>query len=126
MTYSEIIIAFITALISGLVATVVSNIYYSKKQNMQLKIELIKNILGYAYEMTEKYKADEYHIIKYLNQIYIIFNDSEEVMEAATRYKESSTNENFITMIKRMCDDTEIKYSKINDSFIDKPFTMNK
>ncbi|MBS5937125.1 DUF6680 family protein [Clostridium sp.] len=126
MTNSEITIAVITALISGLVATVINNIYYSREQKRQLKRELIKNILGYAYEMTGKYESNEYNIIKYLNQIYIIFNDSEEVMEAATIYKSYPTNENFITMIKRMCDDAKIKYNKINDSFIDSPFMMNK
>lgn len=124
MDKNTVLITIICALISGLIATSISIYYQNKQQNKNIKIDLLRNIIGFSYEMTEDYKSEKYDIIKYLNAVYIIFNNSKPVIDALENYKKQSSNDNFITLIKKMCDDVGIKYKGINDSFIERPFIM--
>lgn len=124
MDVGSIVLALLSGLISGIIVSYITNKLNNNNRKKNQKIELIKNIIGYSYEIIPDYQANEYHLNKHLNQIYITFNDSELVLKAAVDCKEKITTDKFVTLVKAMWDDVNIKYDKINDSFITKPFII--
>ena len=115
-------ITIFSSIISGLLGVIISNCYYFKQQEKELKISLIKDIAGYGFQLTENYRGSQKEIVKALNQIYIIFNSSKEVIDAVETYKKTKSTNDYITLVKRMYDDVGLKYKKINDGFIESPF----
>lgn len=102
---------------------VLISIYFNKKQlNKQNKVNLIKNVIGYSYQLTLNYEGSKDEIIKYLNQIFIVFNNSKQVIMYLKNYKKSFALDDFINLLKSMCDVAGIYYNEINDSFLENPF----
>ena len=111
-----------SVLCSGLLGVVISNHLNKKQQEKSLKLDLIKNILGYSHQLTRDTKQDD-EILIYLNQIYIIFNCSNDVVDALLEYKKEKSAKKLVALIKSMCDDVEIDYDYIGDDFFDSPFS---
>lgn len=111
-----------SVLCSGLLGVVISNHLNKKQQEKSLKLDLIKNILGYSHQLTRDTKQDD-EILIYLNQIYIIFNYSNDVVDALLEYKKEKSAKKLVALIKSMCDDVEIDYDYIGDDFFDSPFS---
>ncbi|MDZ4992627.1 hypothetical protein GNF80_06510 [Clostridium perfringens] len=111
-----------SVLCSGLIGVIISNYFNKKQQEKNLKLDLIKNILGYSHQLTREAKNDD-EILIYLNQVYVIFNLSNDVIDALLEFKEEKSAKNLVSLIKRMCDDVEIDYDYIGDDFFESPFS---
>ena len=71
----SIVISVCSILFSGLLGVFISNWFNKRQQQKNLKLDLVKNILGYSYQLVEEVERKEEFIL-YLNQIYVIFNSS--------------------------------------------------
>lgn len=116
----------ITVLISSLAASIVTLIVNAHREKRKMKVELLMNIVGKMNQCTLEYQGKK-DIPEYLNRVYIAYNDSEEVIKAIEDLKHNlktdSTMDYFIKLIKAMCDNTHLKYDKLNDTFISVPFS---
>jgi hypothetical protein len=121
MTVSNILILILTTVFSGLLGVIISNVYHKKQQIRTIKIELVKNVLGYRYQLTENYEDSQKEILFALNQILVIFNDSDIVINALIKYHETKSINDLVSLIKSMCDDAKIEY-KYNDILFTTPF----
>ncbi|APQ96454.1 DUF6680 family protein [Clostridium botulinum] len=121
---NSISFTLLCSMISGIIGVIISNIYYKKYEKKKLKFDVLKNIMGYRYIMTtmEPTKEDHY-FFSALNEVFIVYNDCPQVIEAIKKYHDNLSNlSNLLDLIKRMCDELKIDYSFINDEFINKPF----
>ena len=125
MVWKAITLTLISSILSGVLGIFISNWYSKKRQKKQLKLDLLKNILGYSYQLTGNVGFPPREIVVYLNQIYVLFNSSNEVIDALLKYKNDTRADSLISLIKKMCDDVKVSYNHINDSFIEAPFTPN-
>lgn len=116
----------ITVLVSSLMATIVTLIVNGRREKHKIKVELLTKIIGKMNQLTPRYTGEK-NIPEYLNQVYIVYNDCDEVLRAIDALKNNINNghmdEYFIKLIKAMCDDTHMEYKGLNDSFISTPFT---
>lgn len=128
MNIEAIIVTTIAAILSGLLGVIISNSYYHKQQKRNLKIYLLKNVLGFRFQLTPSYKGDTNEIISFLNQIVVIFNDSKQVMDLLEQYNDTYSLDDFVLLVKGMCNDMEIKYSEygFNKEFFLHPFTFDE
>ncbi len=128
MTVDSIIVAVVAALLSGLTGVIISNRYYQKQQIKNIKLDLLKKVVGYAFQLTPQYKGETNDIITSINQIVVVFNNSKKVMGLLKQYKDSKRNEDLIRLIKGMCYDLKVRYIEygFNDEFFLMPFTFNE
>lgn len=128
MNAESILVAIVAALLSGLLGVIISNWYYRKQQAKNMKIDLLKKVMGFTFQLTPIYNGDTNEIISSLNQIAIIFNDSKQVMDFLKQYKNSKSVDDLSLLIKGMCSDLKIKYIEygFNDGFFHSPFTFNE
>jgi hypothetical protein len=123
MSSNEMIITIVAALLSGVVATIVSNIYYTNQRMKQKRIDLLDDIFGYRYQMTDSYSGAANDIIRAINRIPIVYAKSKDVMSAFNEYNQSvisgtQVDDKLITLYKKMCFDAKIDSNGWNDSYI--------
>lgn len=127
----SILIAVITLLLSGIVATIVANHLYKINFDKQQKIETFKKVFSNRYDL----QSEEFS--QAINEIFVAYNDSPNVIAALTTFHHSITNnsktsnEDLVILFKAMCEDVDIDYHNIDDSFFLTPFntkprSMNK
>lgn len=116
-------ISIITILLSGIFAALVSNHLYKVNLEKQVKIDTFKRVFSYRYD----FQSDEFR--QALNEIFVIYNDSEQVIKAlnnfhdtATSNNKNSANDDFLKLLKAMCREVDIDYSGVSDSFFLRPF----
>ncbi len=125
MTIQNFIFFLLSSIFSGIIGVLIANCYHEKQQLEKTKVDLLSDFSGYRYQLTGKYNGKQDEIISSLNRIVIVFSKSDKVISALLSYKASKKTNNLITLIKRMCDDVKIEYSKFNDSLINEPFIGN-
>ena len=114
----------ISALISGLLGVAVSIYYYQKNDRHQAKLNTLRDFVAHRYDMGGP------GFFEAVNEVFVIYNDSTEVMEAVQKFHEQCVsaahvelkNKYLIELFKAMCDDVKIDYSKSTDSFFLTPF----
>ena len=103
----------ITVLVSSLMATIVTLIVNGRREKHKIKVELLTKIIGKMNQLTPGYTGEK-SVPEYLNQVYIVYNDSDEVLKAIDALKNNLNNghidEDFIKLLKAMCDNTHMKY----------------
>ena len=128
----NVFFTLITSLISGLLGIFISNYYHKKSEKNKLKTQTFRRILGYRYciasNSSSEYEDNEF--FSALNEVFIIFNEDKEVIEALKKMHEEIGQpnrliDNLVNLIKRMSDVLGINYSNINDSFFERPFKKN-
>src|SRR3990167_10385452 len=120
---NNIAIIIISSLISGTLGVVISLVYYRRHEKYQGKINTLKSFVGYRYDLKGE------HFTKTLNEIFVVFHDSEDVLNALSKFHEITVsrqtalgNDALIKLFKAMCKDLKIDPSKYSESFFLSPF----
>ena len=120
-----ILITIISSLISGVIAVVVSIIYYRRYEKRRIRVDTLTRFVGNRYDI----RGDEFS--RALNEIFVVFQGSREVMSVLSRYHgkvitEQNSEDDFIRLFKAMCNDVGVKYDEFNDSFFLTPFNLRR
>jgi hypothetical protein len=121
LSSTSILVTIGSSLLSGIVGVVISTIYYRRYEKRRAKIDTFKRFFANRYDL----KGDEFS--RALNEIFVIFHDSSEVMAVLSEFhakvttKQSSEDE-LLRLHKAMCKEVRINFDRFNDSFFLKPF----
>lgn len=123
----NIAVIIIASLLSGIIGVIVSTIYYRKHERYQMKLKTLKDFASYRWNLMGP------NFTKALNEIFIVFQDSEQVTSALTQFHKTITskntelaNDDLIKLFKSMCKDLKIDTNKFSESFFLKPFNVRK
>ncbi len=115
--FAWVLITIISSLISGIVGVIISIIYHRRAEKRKIKINTLKQFVGYRYDLKGE------HFTKALNEIFIVFQDSESVLSKLNEFHEvivSSQREladdKLIILFKEMCKDLSIDPNKYSES----------
>lgn len=124
----QITITIISALISGVLATIYSNWYYKKQNLLKIKRELLNDIFGYRYQLSASYNGDKSKINNALNRISIVYANNKKITKlnqelyqlilANANNKAQLVEDKLVSLIKALCDDAGIKTTNWNDSYV--------
>jgi len=122
---TDILITIISSLISGIVGVIISTIYYRRYEKRKIKVDTLTRFVGNRYDI----KGDKFSGA--LNEIFVVFQSSRDVMNTLSRYHEKvvarqNPEDDLIRLFKAMCDDVGVKYDQFNDSFFLHPFNLRK
>ena len=114
------------ALTSGLVGALISSIIYVRREKRMFKVATLKKFAAHRYHIT----GDGFS--QALNEIFVVFNDSKEVMSALEEFHKvvtgrqgtAASNDGLVKLYKAMCKDAKIKFEHFNDSFFLSPFNI--
>lgn len=119
MSYLTILIS---ALLSGVLAVFISTIYNNHKLDRQIKIDTFKKVFSNRYDL----QGVEFS--QAINEIFVIYNDSEQVIMALNNFHDTitnnknSANEDLLILLKAMCKEVKIDDRSVSDSFFLTPF----
>lgn len=127
MTIDNMIITLIAAVVSGVLATVISLYINHKNEILKQKKTLAADIFGYRFLINKATDKDKFYAA--LNRIPIIFADDKNVIAAYDTLLECSMisdaalrttkmNEALITFLKELCVATKINCYNWNDSIV--------
>lgn len=131
MNGSQILVTIIAALLSGLIGVIISTLSYKRYEKRKIKFDLLRDIMGYRYAITDilmnciEFNDAKIKFLSSLNQIFIVFNDSKNVISALKDYYNNKNTDNLLTLIKAMSEDLNVNCSLVNDSFLQAPFILN-
>lgn len=118
-----ILITIISSLIAGILGVIISIVYHRKAERVRAKIETLKSFCGYRYNLN----GDDFR--KALNEIFIVFQGSKDVLEKVNQFHEVTVsrqtglaNDKLISLFKAMCRDLKINPNQYSESFFLKPF----
>jgi len=120
-----IIVTVVSPLLSGLVGMIISTVYYRRYEKRRTKIDTFKRFFANRYDL----RGDEFS--RAINEIFVIFHDSEEVLSSLRAYHQRVTNRQdsegeLLRLHKAMCNDVKIRFDKFNDSFFLRPFNTRR
>lgn len=122
---TEVFEIILTILLSSTTASLLTLFVTKRREARNIKVDLLRNIVGKMNQYTDGYTGQR-DLPVYLNQVYIVFNDSAEVKKAAEELKDNLGKNNsmdyLVRLVRAMCDDTHMKYDDLTDSFICRPF----
>ena len=119
----------VSSLLSGLIAVIVSLLYYRRYEKRQTKLTTLRQFAGSRNDL----KGDEFS--RAINEIFIVFNDSVKVRQALKSFHQDRvaqspvsliTNQFLIELFKAMCDDVGLKHTEFTDSFFLTPFNTKQ
>lgn len=115
------LITLLSSLLSGVIALTISLFYYRRYEKRKAKWDTVKKFARYRYDL----KSDEF--TRTLNEIFIIFNESEKVINSLINFhdkvvKNEVNNDEFIILFKALCEEVNINLNKFDKSFFLKPF----
>ena len=120
----------ISALLSGTIAVLISVWYYSKHEKYQTKLNTIKNVVGYRYDV----KGEQFS--KALNEIFFVFKDSENVLKSLRDFyrlitrdekpAENEANDSLFMLFAAMCKEVKIDPMIIDKSSFIEAFNVRK
>jgi hypothetical protein len=118
-----------SSLISGLLGVIISNIYHKRNEVRRAKLQTLKSLLGNRYDIT----GDAFTEV--LNELFVVFYDSKEVIKALKDFHEVSLNEirsndvaniKLLELFKAMCSNLKINQDPLTDNFFLLPFNTRK
>ena len=127
MSKGQITITLVGAIISGVLATVITLVINAKAEKKRRKQQLVDDIFGYKYQMTGA-KSDSLDIncqglTRALNRVTIVFHDDSDVLQALDNLWAAVKGDNtkitddlLITLLKTMRKSAGIKCNDWNDS----------
>lgn len=92
MTIQQAIITLVSAIISGVLATIITFIINAHKEKIRTRQALVDDIFGYKYQLTnnnEKIDINGKGFARAMNRIVIVFNDEPSVLEACDKFYET-------------------------------------
>ncbi len=116
--------AVLLALVSGLGGAIFSTIIYIRREKRKFKIDTLKKFAANRFDI----KGDEF--TRALNEIFIVFNDSRNVMSALSDFHQNIVSKKpnqlcedaLVKLFKELCKDVKIRKNSFNDSFFLIPF----
>ncbi len=122
----NIMLVIFSSIISGLLGVFVSNYYQKQYERKRDKVKLIEDLLGNRNDLTSL----EFSLA--LNKIFIVFFDSQSVMNSLKNFHECTlssnqseqlANEKLLQLFKALTDDVGIR-TKFTDNFYLQPFNV--
>ena len=124
---TNILVTLISSLLSGIIGVIISTYYYRKYENRKTKIDTFKNFVANRYDL----KGDNF--IKAINEIFVVFQDSEEVLNSLKQFHETTvsqqtalSNDHLVALFKSMCRNLNINPNKYSESMFLIPFNYRK
>lgn len=123
----EWVTVFVSSLFSGVIGIIISNLYHKRSVKRKQKYDLLEQLMGNRFDL----KGDKFS--EALNKVFIVFNDSPEVLQSLKSFHESIssqhhesdiTNQRLLELFKNMCDDLKIDTRILTDSFYLRAFNI--
>lgn len=115
-----------SGLIGAILSSFLSSYLYRRHEKRKQKLDTFRRLLGNRWAITEGQESNFEHFrgefIVALNEIFVVFHDSNSVRDALKKYNESKSLDNLISLFKAICKDLKISY-EFNDSIFSEPFT---
>ena len=135
MSKGQITIALVGAIISGVLATVITLVINAKAEKKRRKQQLVDDIFGYKYQMTgstsNPLDINCQGLTRALNRVTIVFHDDSDVLQALDNLWAAVNGDNtkitddvLITLLKTMCKSADIKCNDWNDSRFTRVFKV--
>lgn len=101
------------SLISGLLGVVISTAVYVRRENRKLKLETLKKLAANRHNI--------YELAGALNEIFIVYNDSDKVMNALSNYHQKvvdrkNSKDELVELFKQMCIATKVSFKEANEN----------
>ncbi|ALS79610.1 hypothetical protein AUO94_13675 [Planococcus kocurii] len=110
----------IPSLLSGIIGVGISSWYHKRSEKRRQKYIVLEQLIGNRYDLSgEKFSEA-------LNKIFIVFNDSKDVLIALKAFHESIvvqnresniTDQRLMELFKALCKDLDINTDILTDSF---------
>lgn len=123
----EFLIITVSSVFSAILGIFVTNLYHKKSVKRKQKYDLFEQLMGNRYDIQgEKFTES-------LNKIFIVFNDSNDVLKAlrafydcvSSQYKEGDiTNQRLLELFKYMSADLGVHTNVLTDTFYLSAFGM--
>lgn len=121
------ITVIVSSLFSGVIGIVISNLYHKRSVKRKQKYDLLEQMMWNRFDLT----GDKFS--EALNKVFIVFNDSKQVLEALKSFHESVSGQHkepkiidqrLLELFKSMCDNLKIDTRILTDSFYLKAFNI--
>ncbi len=123
--FAWVLITIISSLLSGVLGVAISIVYHRREEKRQQKLNTLKDFVGYRYDP----KCESF--TKALNEIFLVFQDSKEVIEKLTNLHEivvskqtGLVDDKLIALFKEMCKNLNIDTNKYSESLFFKAFNV--
>lgn len=120
MTTEQVIWTMVSSLFSGLIGVGISTYYYRRHEAKKVKLETFRSL------MANRFNLHSEGFTKAINEISIVFNDSQPVCKALSNYHASlgsnKADDTFIKLFKSIAKDLNLSMEEFNDSFFFRPF----
>lgn len=117
----------ISALLSGLIGVVISIWYHQRNEIRRAKLRVLQQLLGNRHDIRGQLFTEA------LNQVFVIFYDSQDVLSALKAFHEvimgaqkttDLANQKLLDLFKAMCKHLNIKPEPLTDNFFLQPFNI--
>lgn len=130
MSATQIALAVIVPLFSGIAGVVISALYYRRYDRKKLKRDVLSRFVGNRHFLTKEHTSEGEPFIA-LNEVFVVYADSPAVIAALKKMHEELQQpdrlvDNVVTLIKAMAKAAGVQLKDLNDSFIEKPFTPRR
>lgn len=121
MGTTEILVASLASVFCGILGVVISTVYYNRYERRRRRLDTFRRFFSNRYDLL----GDEFS--RALNEVFVIFNDSEEIMKALSEFHTCITarrdaEDALLRLHKAICEDLGISHKPFNDAFFLKPF----
>jgi hypothetical protein len=121
----DIAVVIISSLVSGLIGILVSIYYYRRHERYRMKVDTFRSLMANRYDI----QGDQF--TRALNEIFIVFQDSEEVLRSLKKFHETIVskqvdlaNDDLVALFKAVCRNLGIDSEKYSESVFVKPFNV--
>ncbi len=119
----------ISALLSGLLGVGISIRYHHRKEIRRAKLQVLQQLLGNRHDLRGRLFTEA------LNQVFVIFYDSQDVLVALKAFHEvimgaqtttDLANQKLLDLFKAMCKHLKINPAPLTDNFFLQPFNIKE
>jgi len=120
-------VVLISSLLSGLLGVGISTWYHQRNEIRRTKLQILQQLLGNRHDIRGQLFTEA------LNQIFIIFHDSQDVLVALKAFHEVTmgaqkttdlANQKLLDLFKAMCKNLKINPESLTDNFFLQPFNI--
>ena len=124
-----IIVSGLSIIVSGLLGTIITIIYYRRHEKYLMKLETLKKFVSNRFDII----GDPFS--RALNEISVVFNQSKEVRDALLAFHNNAGSNNpstplandlLVKLNRAMCKDLGINIEDLTDKFFLTPFNVKK
>lgn len=142
MSVQQAIITLTAAVISGVLATIITICINSYNEQIRQKQTLVDDIFGFKYQLMDvqnNMNIDIYSqgFCRAMNRVPVIFDKDKEVLDSYDKFydtlsisnpqeRKEKSDEALIVFLKQMCKAAHIKCDNWNDSRFKRCFSINK